>query len=410
MSQSTPERVVEEPHAVVIGDAREETSSKTLARVEAHDAPIVQFEQMRTFAAHLVKTGFLPRAVDTPEKAVAIMLTGRELGLPPMRALRSIHIIQGKPTLAAELMLALFKAKGGRSQFRESTDRSATLWLRHPNGDEHEETFTIEDAERARLLNKDGWKNYPRAMLRARVISAGLRAVAPDVIGGVYDPEELGADVTLAGDFIMPEHDASSYDGGYGGGGGYDSAPPDPISDAQAEFLHKLMKSHVWDEDERQRVRIWIAKGPTREQATERIDACKHELERRKRECKCEKCASGKASTPSSPPQEGEASDSFAETTGRKTATDEDDRRARQTGIFPEDDEAAAEERKAALCESIDALFNADPAVLDETTLRVWTGVYAGLKEHWDGSTVKDFEKVLQQIERGRLDRTDNDT
>lgn len=151
--------------------------------------------EMLAFADTLVKTGFLPVAIKTPAQAVAVILTGRELGLGPMQALRSINIIQGKPALSAELMLALFKSRGGKAVWRESTATKAVLWLRHPNGDEHTETFTIDDAQRAGLLGKQNWKIYPKAMLRARCASAGLRAVAPDVSAGIYDPDELGADI-----------------------------------------------------------------------------------------------------------------------------------------------------------------------------------------------------------------------
>lgn len=151
--------------------------------------------EMLAFANTLVKTGFLPVAIKTPAQAVAVILTGRELGLGPMQALRSINIIQGKPALSAELMLALFKSRGGKAVWRESTATKAVLWLRHPNGDEHTETFTMDDAQRAGLLGKQNWKIYPKAMLRARCASAGLRAVAPDVSAGIYDPDELGADI-----------------------------------------------------------------------------------------------------------------------------------------------------------------------------------------------------------------------
>src|SRR5207253_3013162 len=40
------------------------------------------------------------------------------------------------------------------------------------------------------LAGKDNWKNYPRQMLTARVISEGIRTVLPGVVAGVYTPEE----------------------------------------------------------------------------------------------------------------------------------------------------------------------------------------------------------------------------
>jgi hypothetical protein len=167
-------------------------------------SPWSDWDSKMKFADQLVKTGFLPKAVDTAGKALAIIFAGQEIGIPPMHALRSINVIQGKPSLAAELQLALFKQRGGRSKWIRSDADVAEIWLRHPNGDEHTETFTMDDAKRASLVKKDGWQFYPKAMLRARAITAGLRAVAPDIIAGIYDPEELGADVTVDGEIVVP--------------------------------------------------------------------------------------------------------------------------------------------------------------------------------------------------------------
>jgi len=53
------------------------------------------FEGMLAQAEVLVKSGLLPRTVKTPAAAVAIMLTGRELGIPPMQSFRSIYVVDG---------------------------------------------------------------------------------------------------------------------------------------------------------------------------------------------------------------------------------------------------------------------------------------------------------------------------
>lgn len=142
-------------------------------------------------AEALVPTGFLPEAIKTPGQAVAIILAGRELGIGPMLALRSIGIIRGKVVLAADLQLAQFKKFGGKAQFPELTEQKAVLWLKHPNGDEHTETFTIEDAKRAGLVRAGGnWTTFPKAMLRSRAITAGLKSLGFEPTCGAYDPDE----------------------------------------------------------------------------------------------------------------------------------------------------------------------------------------------------------------------------
>lgn len=141
-------------------------------------------------AEKLVPTGMLPTWIKQPGQAVAIILAGRELGMEPMRALRSLQMVQGKVVEAADSQLGRFKAAGGRATFARLDDTCAELHLTHPNGDEHTETFTIAQAKAAGLTGKDIWQKYPRAMLRSRVITAGLKSVGWDGTVGEYDPEE----------------------------------------------------------------------------------------------------------------------------------------------------------------------------------------------------------------------------
>jgi hypothetical protein len=153
-------------------------------------------------AAMLVKTGFLPNSIKTVEQCVAIMLKGRELSVPAMYALSNIAVINGKPTCGAELMLALVHRDHGRDAIRvkHSTAESCTVEWKEWGG-VNSFTFTIEDAKRAGLANKEGpWRQYPAAMLRARAISAACRMAFPGSIAGMYTPEELGAVVTVRDD------------------------------------------------------------------------------------------------------------------------------------------------------------------------------------------------------------------
>jgi hypothetical protein len=143
----------------------------------------------------LVASGFMPRGVQRPEAAFAIIAAGRELGLTAMQSLRSIHIIEGKPTLSADLIAALCKSRSDVCQyFRlvESTDKVAR-YETHRRGEPAPTAmaFSWEDAQRAGVTGKDNWKKYPAAMLRARCITALARAVYPDLAMGIYDPDEV---------------------------------------------------------------------------------------------------------------------------------------------------------------------------------------------------------------------------
>jgi hypothetical protein len=159
--------------------------SNELATTLSGDLPMI-FE----LAKQLVPTGMLPSHIKQPGQAVAIILAGRELGMEPMRALRSLQMVQGKVIESADSQLGRFKAAGGRAVFEVLSDTDAKLRLTHPNGDEHTETFTIQQAKAAGLASKDIWQKYPKAMLRSRVITAGLKSVGWDGAVGQYDPEE----------------------------------------------------------------------------------------------------------------------------------------------------------------------------------------------------------------------------
>lgn len=158
---------------------------------------------MRDMASQLVPTRFLPETIKTPEQAVAIMLKGRELRVPPMYALSNIVIVKGKPTVSAEMMLALIYRDYGKQAIRikHSDNERCTVEYRTEGWDGTSEyTFAIEDARKANLFKNDVWNQYPAAMLRARAISAVARMAFPESIGGMYVPGELGDAVTVNAD------------------------------------------------------------------------------------------------------------------------------------------------------------------------------------------------------------------
>jgi hypothetical protein len=152
-------------------------------------------------ASMLIQTGFLPQAIDSVPKAVAVMMKGRELGVPPMYALGNIHIINQKPSLSAELMLALVQRDYGADRMwvaSTSNTECRVEWIQH--GTVRSYTFTIQDAQNAKITGNAMWVKYPAAMLRARAISAACRMAFPASIAGMYTPEELGGTVEVDGD------------------------------------------------------------------------------------------------------------------------------------------------------------------------------------------------------------------
>lgn len=164
-----------------------------------------EWQLMWDMSKTLLASGFLPRSIDRPEKVVTIMLKGRELGWPPMRSFQHIHVIEGKPALSAEAMLALIyeKVPGAVVHVVETTNDICVINAARPGRDSTLFKFSIQDAQRAGLMGKGVWKSYPRAMLRSRCVSEMARAVFPDALMGCsYTPEELDAEVNESGDII----------------------------------------------------------------------------------------------------------------------------------------------------------------------------------------------------------------
>lgn len=173
-------------------------SSLTVVRNTAAVGPTLSFGDMMDMGEQLVRTGFLPAHLRNGAQVAAVILTGRELGMEPMRAIRSLSLVKGKVVEAADSQLARFKADGGRATFKSLTETEAVLWIKHPNGDEHTESFTMQDARNAGLASNDNYKKFPKAMLRSRVITAALKSVGWEGAVGNYDPDELAVTPTPA--------------------------------------------------------------------------------------------------------------------------------------------------------------------------------------------------------------------
>ncbi len=171
------------------------------AAVTAPPSP-AEWTAMKQQAAVIYRSGMAPRSIKSAEQVLVIALKGRELGIPPMQALSHIHVVEGKPTLSAELMAALVLRAGHRLRVVETSSESCTVEGERADDPDHPQrvAWTMEDARRAGVSNKGPWRSYPAAMLRARAISALCRFAFADVLmGASYTPEELGAEVDEEG-------------------------------------------------------------------------------------------------------------------------------------------------------------------------------------------------------------------
>jgi hypothetical protein len=147
-------------------------------------------------AQKIANTPFVPTAFrGKPEAVFAAILYGDELGLGPMQSLNSIHVIEGKPSMAPELMRALVARAGHRLDVKLASNDKVVLWgKRADNGSEATVEWSMKDAQQAGLAGRGAWKTYPRAMLLARATSEICRQIFSDCIMGLsYTPEEASS-------------------------------------------------------------------------------------------------------------------------------------------------------------------------------------------------------------------------
>lgn len=151
----------------------------------------VPLDQMQAMARSLVSSKMF--GFKTEAEAMSIMLIAQAEGRSPALAARDYHVIQGRPALKADAMLARFQQEGGIVEWVAYTDAKVSGKFSHPKSCPTPVLveWTLDMAKRIGLANRDNWRNYPRAMLRARVISEGVRTVYPGIAVGIYTVEEV---------------------------------------------------------------------------------------------------------------------------------------------------------------------------------------------------------------------------
>lgn len=154
---------------------------------------LVPFNQLQQMATSVAKSGMF--AVKTTEGALTLMLIAQAEGIHPAQAMMDYDIIPpngGKPCLKSAAMLARFQRAGGKVRWITSTDEVAEAEFSHPSGGALIVKWDQARIAKAGLAEKDMHKKFPAQMRRARCISEGIRAIAPQCIPvGMYAVEEV---------------------------------------------------------------------------------------------------------------------------------------------------------------------------------------------------------------------------
>lgn len=216
------ERVTEAMLPAVREDIATAVTQRSSALEPVNSLPDPQeWEAMVAVAERIASTPFVPQAYrGDPHSVIAAIMYGRELGIGPMMALKSIHMIDGKPAMSAELMLSQMRKRGVVLLETETTATRAMIRARRKDtGEEAVVEWTIEEAraittrERGQTITLDQkatWRSYPADMLWARCVGRLARRLCSDLMGGmIYAAEE------------MQDWDKDDKSDNYGVGSGY---------------------------------------------------------------------------------------------------------------------------------------------------------------------------------------------
>lgn len=165
--------------------------------------PIIpsNYQEVAQMAQATCRAGIARKYDNDPSKVAAVMMSGMELGLKPLSALRLFWISpEGQPALSARGQLAVVQASGLLESWEDRFDgegdaRVAVVAVRRRGLPGIVRKFSMADAKRAGLLGKQNWSKYGDRMLWNRAVSFALNDQFADILGGIYDPSELGGPV-----------------------------------------------------------------------------------------------------------------------------------------------------------------------------------------------------------------------
>lgn len=150
------------------------------------------------FSDMLSSSSMVPKAYQgKPQDILVCVQWGYEMGLAPMQALQNIAVINGKPSVYGDAMMALVQASPVCEDVEEFFEDEGTpnpvavCVAKRKNRKPVVAKFSVEDAKRAGLWGKQGpWSAYPKRMMQMRARGFALRDAFPDVLKGLISAEE----------------------------------------------------------------------------------------------------------------------------------------------------------------------------------------------------------------------------
>lgn len=186
-----------------------------------------KFNAAMNMARTLARSQIVPSAFrDKPDDVFAAIQMGAELGFQPMQSLNAISMIQGNATLKGQTMLSLVRAKvpGSIIKIAKEGETISCFAARSDEDAKNGLGYTAEwskekaikakfavkwDKELKKFTLKDNWENQPETMSRWRAVSEALRIIFPDILMGLYTPEEIEDSVTIVPEETEAKRNAS---------------------------------------------------------------------------------------------------------------------------------------------------------------------------------------------------------
>jgi hypothetical protein len=161
----------------------------------AHGLMLQSFADMWGFAQCVHRAGMAPKSLTKPEQVLVALQMGAELGLPPMQSLANIAVVNGRPTLWGDLLVALVRRHAECEYISESWEgkdetRKCVCKAKRRNQPEITREFGYREAKTAGLLSKDTYRNYPDRMFQCRARAWAIRDLFADLLAGVQVAEE----------------------------------------------------------------------------------------------------------------------------------------------------------------------------------------------------------------------------
>lgn len=184
--------------------------SNAIARVEAPGLAVgaalftpANLQEAMAMAKLIAESDLVPK--DYKGKAgnvIVAMGMGAELGIPPLQALQGIAVINGRPAVWGDLLLAIVQKSplyiSHEETFDATTMTATAVFNRRGSPKPYVGVFSQKDAETARLWKKEGpWTNYPKRMLQLRARAFAIRDGFSDVLKGMSSAEELSDVITV---------------------------------------------------------------------------------------------------------------------------------------------------------------------------------------------------------------------